>query len=116
MAQGIHPVAACFFQRSIRLLCHVAFVTDGSWFLSHCCRGLFAVVCLETLTWVVYPMPIPCQLDHSYVVEVYTTWVLYHVKSMVLESTRVSCATARSLREGGNFTDSKSFIMVLHSR
>ena len=47
---------------------HVAFVTDGSWSPSHRCGGAFAVMCLETLTWVVYPVPIPCHLDHSYAV------------------------------------------------
>ena len=52
---------------------HVAFVTDGSWFSSHRCGCAFAVVCLETLTWVVYPVPIPCHQDRSYVVEVYTS-------------------------------------------
>ena len=95
---------------------HLGFVTDSSCFLLHRCGGLFAVVCLETLTWVVYPMPIPCQLDHSYAVEVYTSWVLYRVKSMVLEWARVSCATAHSLRERGNFTSCKLFIMALHCR
>ena len=44
------------------------------------------------------------------------SWVLYRVKSMVLELPRVSRATVRSLREGGNFTYSKSFIMALNSR
>ena len=95
---------------------HVAFMTDGSWFPSHRCGGAFAVVCLETLTWVVYPVPIPCHRDHSYAVEVYTSSVLYRVKSALLTSAHVACATARSLREGGNFTDSKSFIMALGSR
>ena len=60
-------------------------------------------------------MPILCQLDHSYAVEVYTWWVLYRVKSMILDSPRVSCATACTLRDGGNFTDSRSFIMALSS-
>ena len=95
---------------------HVAFVTDGSRFPPHRCEGAFAVVCLETLTWVVYPMPIPCHLDHSYAVEVYTSWQLCRVKSALLTSAHVACATARSLPEGLNFTDSKSFIMALHSR
>ena len=95
---------------------HVPFVTDGSWFPSHCCGGAFAVVCRETLTWVVYPIPIPCHLDHSNAVEVYTSWVQCPVKNTLLTSAHVACATARSLREGGNFTDSKSFITVLHGR
>ena len=57
---------------------HVAFVTDdGSWFPSHLCGGAFAVVCLETHTWVVYPVSVPCHLDHSYAVEVYKFWILY---------------------------------------
>ena len=86
---------------------HVAFVTDGSWFPSH----HFAVVCLETLTWVV-----TCHLDHSYAVEVHTSWVLCRVKSTLLASTHVACATSCNLREGGNFIYSKSFIMALHSR
>ena len=76
--------------------------------------GALAAVCLETLTWAVYHVPIPCQLDHSYAVEVYTLWVLYRVKSMVLDLACVSRATACSLRDGGNFT--KSFIVALHSR
>ena len=38
------------------------------------------------------------------------------VKSRILESARVSCATVRSVREGGNFTGFKSFIMAPHSR
>ena len=54
-------------------------------------------------------------LDHSYAVEVYNSWVLCRVKSTLLASAHVACATARSLREGGNFT-TKSFIMALHSR
>ena len=95
---------------------HVAFVTDGSCFPSHCCGGAFAVVCLETLTWVVYPVTIPCHLDHSYAVEVYTSWVLCRVKSTLLTLAHVACATAGSLGEGGNFTDTKSFIMALHNR
>ena len=49
---------------------HVAFITDGSWFPSDGCGGAFVVVCLETLTWVVYHVPIPCQLDHSFAIEV----------------------------------------------
>ena len=74
------------------------------------------MVCLETLTWAVHRVLIPCQLDYSSAVEVYTSWVLYSVKSMILALASVSCAIARSLKEGGNFTDSKSFIMALHSR
>ena len=35
---------------------------------------------------------------------------------MILASARVSCTTARSVKEGGNFTDCKSFIMALQSR
>ena len=65
-------------------------------------------MCLETLTWVVYQVPIPCHLDHSYAVEVYTSWVLCRVKSTLRASAHVACATARSLRKGG--------IMALHSR
>ena len=95
---------------------HVPFVTDGSWFPSHRCRGAFAVVCLETLTWVVYPVSMPCHVDHSYTVEVSTSWILCRVKCAMLASTHVACATAHSLREGGNFTDSKSFILALRSR
>ena len=78
--------------------------------------GLLAVVCLETLTGVVYPMPIPCHFEHSYAVEVYPSWVLYRVKSMFLESPHVSRATVCSVKEGGNFTKSKSVIMALTSR
>ena len=73
-------------------------------------------MCLETLTWVVYPVPTPCHLDHSYAVEMYTSWVLCRVKNTLLASAHVACATARSLRDSGNFTNSKSFIMALHSR
>ena len=42
--------------------------------------------------------------------------MLCRVKSTLLTSTHTACATARSLHEGGNFTDSKSFIMALRSR
>ena len=73
-------------------------------------------MCLESLTWTVYPVPIPCHLGHSYAVDVYTSWVLFHVKSGNWDSPRISCAIVRSLREGGYFTDSKSFIMALRSR
>ena len=115
VARGVHPVTACFPTiRSVPR--HVAFGTDGSWFPSHRCGSAFAAACLETLTWALYHVPIPCKLDHSYTVEVYTSWVLYCVKSKILASARVSCATARNLKEGGNFIDSKSFIMALHSR
>ena len=86
------------------------------WFPSHHCKGAFAFVCLETLTCVVHPVPIPCHLDHSYEVEVYTSWVLCRVNSALLTSAHAACATACNLREGGNFTDSKSFIMALRSR
>ena len=55
---------------------HVAFAIDGSWFPSHRCGGAFAVVCRETLIWTVYLVPIPCQLDHSYTTEVYTSWAI----------------------------------------
>ena len=34
----------------------------------------------------------------------------------MLASTHVACATTHSLRDGGNFTDSKSFIVALRSR
>ena len=44
------------------------------------------------------------------------SWVLLRVKRWVWESPRISCATVRSLREGGNLTDSKSFITVICSR
>ena len=60
--------------RSVPRRC--ACVTDGLWFPSHCCGGAFAVDCLDTLTWVVYSVSVPCHLDHSYAVEVYTSWVL----------------------------------------
>ena len=45
-----------------------------------------------------------------------TSWVPCRIKSTLLASAHVACATARSLRKGGNLTDSKSFIMALHSR
>ena len=92
-----------------------AFVTDGSWFPSHCCGGAFAGVCLDTLTWVIYPVSVPCHPDHFYVVEVYTSWVLCRVRHTLLASGKATCATARSLREGGSFTDSRSYIQVLSS-
>ena len=93
-----------------------AFVTDGPWFPSHCCGGAFAVVCLDTLTWVVYPVSVPCHLAHSYAVEVYTPWVLCRVRHTLLASGTAACATARSLRKGGSFTDSGSYIQALSSR
>ena len=42
---------------------HCAFVTEGSCICSHCCGDAFVVGCL-------------CHVDHSYAVEVYTSWVL----------------------------------------
>ena len=93
-----------------------AFVTDGSWFPSHYCGGAFAVVCLDTLTWVIYPVSIPCHLDHSYTVEVYTSWVHCRARHTLLASGTAACATARSLREGGSFPDSWSYIQALGSR
>ena len=98
------------------VLQHCAFVTDGSWFPSHCCGGAFAVVCLDTLTWAVYPVSVPCHLDHSYAVEVYTSWVLCRVKHALLTSGSVAYATARSLQEGVSFTDSRSYIQALSGR
>ena len=94
---------------------NVAFVADGSWFPLHCCGGTFAVVCVDTVTWRVYPVSIPCQLDHSYAVEVYTSWVLYRLKHQLLTSKQVAYATAQCLRAGGTFTDSQSFIQALQS-
>ena len=86
----------------------LCFVTDGSWFRSHCCGGAFAVVCLDTLTWVVYP--------------VYVTWTTlmrwkctlpgYCVRSNTLCLPRVRWLALRH----GSFTDSKSFIQALCSR
>ena len=64
------------------------------------------MVCLDTLTWVTYPVAIPYQRDHSYAVEVYTPWVLFQIKVALSESHDISYATVRSLREGGNFTHS----------
>ena len=61
-------------------------------------------------------LSVPCHLDHSYAVEVYTAWVLCQGNHTLLASGSVACATARSLREGGIFTDSKSFIQALCSR
>ena len=56
------------------------------WFMvpSHCCGGAFAVVCLDILTWVVYPVSVPCHLHHSYAVEVYISWVLCRVGTLYL--------------------------------
>ena len=62
----------------------------------------------------VYPVSVPCHLDHSYAV--YTSWVLCHVKHALLASGTAACATARSLREGESFTDSRSYIQALSSR
>ena len=78
--------------------------------------GAFAVVCLESLTWVVYLVSVPCHLDLSYTVEVYMSWIRCRVKRTMLAATHVACATAHNLRNGGNFTDSKSFILVLRNR
>ena len=74
------------------------------------------MVCLETLTWVVYPVSVPCHVDHSYTVEVYTSWILRRMKHARLAPTHVACATACRFRKGGNFTDSKSFILAIRSR
>ena len=93
-----------------------ALVTDGSWFPSHCCGGAFAVVCLDTLTWVVYPVSVPCHVDHSYAVEVYTSRVLCRVRHTLLALGVAACATTRGLREGGSFTGSRSYIQALSSR
>ena len=95
---------------------HCAFVTDGSWFPSHCCGGAFVVVCLDTLTWVVCPVSVPCHLDHSYAMEVYISWVLCQIKHALLASSSVGYATAHSLREGGNFIDSRSYVQALCRR
>ena len=84
------------------VLRHCAFVTDDWWFSSHCCGCAFAVVCLNTLSWVVCPVFVPCHLDHSYALEVYTSWVLCQIKRALLPSGSVARATARSLPEGGN--------------
>ena len=92
-----------------------AFVTDGSWFPSHCGGGALAVVCLDTLTWVIYPVSVPFNLDDSYAVEVYTSWLLCRVRHTLLASGTAACATARSLREGRSFTDSRSYIQALSS-
>ena len=73
-------------------------------------------MCPQTFTWVVYLVPVLCHLDHSYALEVYTSWELYPATSTLLASAHVACATAYSLREGGSFTDSKSFIMAHHNR
>ena len=93
-----------------------ALVTDGSWFPSHCCAGAFAVVCLDTLTRVVYPVFVPCHLHHSYGVEVYTLLVLCRVRHTLLASRAIACATARSLWEGGSVTHSWSYIQAPSSR
>ena len=77
--------------------------------------GAFAVVCLECLAWAVYHVPIPCRVRHSYAVEVYILGVLFHVKSIVFDTTRVSCASADNLWEGGDFINSKWCIMALQS-
>ena len=45
-----------------------------------------------------------------------TAWVLGRVKSALLTSAHAACGTARNLRRGGNFTDSKPFILELRSR
>ena len=74
------------------------------------------MVCLDTLTWVVYPVFVPCHLDHSFAVEVYTPCVLCQVKHTLLASGSEPCATAHSPGEGGGFVDSKSFIQALCSR
>ena len=73
------------------------------------------MVCLGTFSNI-YPVVVPCHLDHSYAVEVYTSWILFHVKRAIWEPPCISCATACSPREGGNFTNSMSFIMALRSR
>ena len=56
------------------------------------------VLGFPTLTWVMYPVPIPCQLDHSYAMEVYISWALFRIKVALIESHNVSFATVRSLR------------------
>ena len=38
------------------------------------------MVCLDPLTCTVSPVPILCHQDHSYAVEVYMSWPLFHVK------------------------------------
>ena len=40
-------------------------------YLLCCASQHHVVVCLDTLTWVVYPVSVPCHLNHSYAVEVY---------------------------------------------
>ena len=93
-----------------------AFVTDGSCFPCYYCGGAFAVVCLDALTWVAYPVSIPCHLDHSYAAEVYTSWVFCCARHTLLALGTAACATARSLREVGSFADSRSYIQALSTR
>ena len=107
-AFGAGPACSAIYASTL-CFCH------GSWFPSHCCGGAITVVCLDTLTWVVYPVSIFCHLHHSYPVEVYTSWVLCHVKHAFLVSGTAAYATARSLREGGSCTDSRSYIQGLSS-
>ena len=84
VALGVHPVDARFpddlfsyVSCSFRYRRFMVSITPlRGW-------GAFGVICVDTLTWEVYPVPIPCQLDYSYAVEVYTSWVLYRVKSMM---------------------------------
>ena len=64
--------------------------------------------------WAEYPVPISCHLDHSYAVEVYTSWVMCRVRSMLLAFPHIACVTTRSLREGGDFIASRPFIIAVH--
>ena len=66
--------------------------------------------CVLTLTWGAYPVPIPYQLDHSYIVEAYTSWAPFRIKVALKESHDVSYDIVCCLREGGKFTDSKPYI------
>ena len=71
------------------------------------------MVYLDTPKRVTYPVPIPCNLDHSYTVGVYTSDAMFRIKVALTQSCDVSYATVRSLGEGGNFTDSKSYFPAL---
>ena len=88
---------------------------------------LFCDLCLSIvpLSWTVPGSP-PTAVEgrprlfvwttYSYVVEVYASWVLCRVTHTLLASGAAACAAARSLREGGSFTYSRSYIQALGSR
>ena len=57
------------------------YVTDGSRYLDGRCGGAIAIGNADNLEYTVYPVHIPIQLDHSFVVELYVAWILLPIRN-----------------------------------